>query len=332
MGGGVGGEYGGGGDAALGGGVNIGIGRGEFYGLRGGTIWYIWVGATNLWFLGMKYLDTIRVGTMVFVFFLGVYFLFPQVGTDLDVATIMTIGTFLFAILAGFFISRLSQRYDNIRNEMAVEDAYWVAMYRTSTLLGKKFSDQVADIIDRYYVILYDHDIGVTYQASEQEVNNMYLALNKLEEKNNTVAQTATTEIIDMLEAVEIGRNKVAALVEERLSKGHWLVLVILMIIILASMLNMDRSSFFMQASAVLLSTSLAIVLLIIRDLQNLRFGGKILMEESGEQVFESVGRLRYYNRAFLEEGTVSVPKHIKKYRVGHFDKRGKKVVEIVER
>jgi hypothetical protein len=190
----------------------------------------------------------------------------------------------------------------------------------------------MTDIIDRYYMAVYDGEIGATYQQSEEEVLNAYRAINEASVREDHVSQTALSELVTMLEKVEVGRNKISVLADERLSRGHWLVMYILAVLIIVGLYVIDRSSFFMQVSAVLVSIAMIIVLLIMRDLQDFNFGGKILMEESGEQVFESIGKLRYYNEAFLKEKTVIVPKRIKRYRLGRLDSKGKRVITVVTR
>ena len=51
----------------------------------------------------------------------------------------------------------------------------------------------------------------------------------------------------------------------------------------------------------VLLSTVLVLVLLMLRDLQNLMHGGQNLLEESGQEVFEIIGKPRYYNKKYVD-------------------------------
>jgi hypothetical protein len=67
----------------------------------------------------------------------------------------------------------------------------------------------------------------------------------------------------------------------------------------------------------VLFSTALVLVLLLIRDLQNLMLGGNSLLEESGQEVFEMIGKTRYYNKYFVNKGISRLPASVKEYRLG---------------
>ena len=54
-----------------------------------------------------------------------------------------------------------------------------------------------------------------------------------------------------------------------------------------------------------------------VRDLQNFMLGGKRLLEESGQEVFEYMGKPRYYHQMHLENGINKVPANVKMYRLG---------------
>ena len=41
------------------------------------------------------------------------------------------------------------------------------------------------------------------------------------------------------------------------------------------------------------------------------------MMTESGQEVFEAIGMLRYYNIHHLKKGSDVIPKHITAYRLG---------------
>ncbi|MFC1721395.1 hypothetical protein ACFL0Z_00590 [Patescibacteria group bacterium] len=73
----------------------------------------------------------------------------------------------------------------------------------------------------------------------------------------------------------------------------------------------------------VVLSTVLILVLLILRDLQNMRIAGEqIVSSESGQENLEFIGKLRYHQKKFIDMGSEHVPSHVKEYRLG-FHKPG---------
>ena len=63
----------------------------------------------------MRYIHASLGAGFFFIIFLILALIIPGKGSSRDVEIVLTISTFLFAILAGFFISRLGSRYDQMR-------------------------------------------------------------------------------------------------------------------------------------------------------------------------------------------------------------------------
>lgn len=263
----------------------------------------------------MKYIDALKgTGIAVIIFSLA-SFLVPQFEKREGVEVILSISTFLFAIIAGFFISRLNSRYDGMRNIVSQEDAYLLAFFKTSELFGESFKKHVRELIDQYYIINYDHALSqYAYKETAPYYFQMWEALRKIK---NREPQSAYQVLVNQLTEVEKLRNSAATLAVERMSAGQWIILVALAIIILISLFAFQSSSFYSHLVTVLLSSSLVLILLIIRDLQNLMFTGKGLLEESGEEVLEYIGKPRYYNEYFVKIGVSKIPQHLTTYRLG---------------
>lgn len=264
----------------------------------------------------MKYIDALKGTAIAFVVFSLASFFIPSFNRLEGIEIILSISTFLFAIIAGFFISRLNSRYDGIRNLVASEDAYLLAFYKTAELFGDQFRKHVRELIDQYYIINYDHALSnYAYKETARYYFKMWAALKKIKTRE---PQSAYQMLINQLTEVEKLRNTAANLAVERMSAGQWLVLVALAIIILLSLFAFQTSTFYSHVVTVLLASSLILVLLIIRDLENLMFTGKALLEESGQEVLEYISKQRYYNAYFVKLGISKIPKHIKSYRLGH--------------
>ncbi len=74
---------------------------------------------------------------LIFIVLAIIYFFVPiQIGSE-SVSTFMTISTFIFAILTGFFVSRQNNRYNNIRSTISEFDGNISALYRSFETLSK---------------------------------------------------------------------------------------------------------------------------------------------------------------------------------------------------
>lgn len=261
----------------------------------------------------MKYIDAVEGSIIAIIVFSIVVVLLPGIGPSSEVEIILTISTFLFAILAGFFITRSNSRYNGIVELVAEEDATMLSIYKTAQQIGKKFSDSIREIIDKYYIIAYDFELyNYPYKLTEKYFLKIWDELKKIKKKG-----IAYEKMIEELSELEKNRNKAEALSSEKLGRGQWLILIFLAGIILFSIFYLKVPQLYSQIITVLLSTVLILVLLIIRDLQNIMLGGTCLLGESGQETLEFIGKPRYYHKSFLDRGVNRVPKFVKEYRLG---------------
>lgn len=264
--------------------------------------------------MNLKYIDAVKGATFAFIIFIIAVIYLPGVGPSEEVENILTISTFLFAILAGFFISRLSTRFNEIRKLVGEEDALFLSFYKTSQIYGKDFTNKIRELIDKYYVVCYDGIVGFQYKPTVKYFLQMWDELLKLKKYRK---ESSYQTLLDNLNDLEKTRNLSSVTYEEKLGAGQWIILIFLAGIILFSIFYLKTDALYSRVITVLLSTVLVLVLLIARDLQNLMLGGKPLLEESGQEVFEFIGKPRYYNQFLLKKGRSTIPKNVKVYRLG---------------
>lgn len=231
---------------------------------------------------------------------------------------VLTISTFLFAIIAGFFISRLNSRFDAIRTIIGEGDGEFLTLYKLAQLMSPRFSKRIKSILNDFYIVAYDFalsDYDKTYKESKIYYMKFWQELKKL--KKSERIEPFHEKCVDIIVASEKRRNVTSALAAERLTLGQWAVLIILSVIIIFCIYSLKTEELYSRFLAILLSTVLMLVLLLMRDLQNLVLGQTELLEESGQEMFEDIGELRYYQSRHLKTGLSSVPPHIKKFRLG---------------
>jgi len=261
----------------------------------------------------MKYIYSAKGSAFACIIFSIMSFFFSGIGYSSDVELILPTSTFLFAIIAGFFIARLSNRFNRIRELIASEDAYWFSLYKMSVLFGKKFQDKIRELIDQYYMIALDYEPGI-YKENASFFHAVYDELNKV--KNiPPKAEHIYDEMFMLLTQIENVRNQSAVISREKLTSGQWAILYILSGIIIFSLYYAGVPESYFQVITVLLSTALVLIMLIIRDLQNLRIGGTLIVTETGEEIFDYIGKLRYYHKSYIKDGSTKIPSSIKKSR-----------------
>jgi hypothetical protein len=98
-----------------------------------------------------KKLIGILSGLFIFFFFFNGYLDFSTYGLD---NVYLTVSTFLFSVFNGFFVSRQSTRYSDIRNNLSRFDADMTIVYRESSHLKKEEQKHIGNTIREHYEIL----------------------------------------------------------------------------------------------------------------------------------------------------------------------------------
>lgn len=277
----------------------------------------------------MKYIDAIK-GSLIALIIVTIAVIYvPTQESAENIQIILTMSTFLFAILAGFFISSFNSRFKAIKDYIAEEDAYWISLYRTSILLGKKFQGKIKKIIDNYYITVYDFQLGEYYKYNSKYLGEIHQELSKF--KSKPEGKFIGLMVMECYN-IEKNRNKSSVLTSEKVTKGQWSILFILTGIIILSIFSLRTPLLYSQITTIMFSTALILVILILRDLQNGRVRGTSILTETGQEIFESIENLRYYNQKQINSGYSRVPKSIKKYRLGIHKPGEKQIIKIIKK
>ena len=268
----------------------------------------------------MKYIHATKGAAISLVLFAVLAYFLPSGGESDQIELLLTISTFLFAILAGFYLSRLNTRYDKMRELIANEDALWTVIHELSLLLDKKYQESLITSLDKYFTMTFDYKIGDGHRSMQKHIDTIYRALRAVKPEGNFEVENAYDNSFDGLQEIEKTRNEISVIGVEKLSKGQWSVMIILSVIVLFSIFFLKDSDFFSQLMTTLLASVLILVLFLMRDLQNFLLGGAVMVEESSEEVFEAIGEMRYYPLQYLKQFNPQIPNDIEEIRVGFHD------------
>jgi len=253
----------------------------------------------------------------------------PVHGLDI----VLTVSTFLFAILVGFDLSRLYSRYTSVRQNIAEEDARLLSFYAKSKIYGKKFSKKIKEIVDQYCIKSLDFGIwkseGYYYKPTAKDFLELYDAMEKIKKYRH---EGTYESMLDDLSQIETSRNKASVFIYSQMSLKKQYFLFLLAIVILFSLFfNVRSVEIYSQVITILLSSSLFLIIFILRDLNNFMLQTKGVGTESKEEVLEFMGNQRYYNELNVERGFTFIPKHAKTYRLGLHKPGEKQRIKIVK-
>ncbi len=114
----------------------------------------------------LPYIHAVRGSYVAFIVFVIMTIYIPGQGASGDIDIILTASTFLFAILGGFFLSRLNNRFNTIRELIASEDGLWLSFYMSLQSYDKGLVNRIRKMIDNYYIIVLDYDVVDYYKPT----------------------------------------------------------------------------------------------------------------------------------------------------------------------
>lgn len=243
---------------------------------------------------------------------------------NFNISLMISVVSFLFGFLITISFSMLLSRTAALRESLATETGRLISIYLLSKHLGEKFHKSVEDKIDEYTIrTLRDY---TNYKVGREIIYQINDDL-KLVELENNHQQSIYGSLLYILGELEPTREKLESLTKGKLLWSLKLSNYLLGIILIV-LLFLNRGDRFSNILFILLSTIVVFILLIIEDYDNLKIGTYNMNINDSEQIFDLIGRERYYpekvlKMAELEKGKV--------YRIGIYDSKEKseKIVRL---
>lgn len=269
-------------------------------------------------------LKKIKLPYLVTVVIAGSFLLVFLLPTKEDVGgginTILGVVGLLFAILVGFFITDLWSRFQKIRDSVATEVSGLQTYYLFTQILGdfpqhKEWAKKQQELIDRYVREFFAVE-WQDYGKIDPHFNAIIQSLGDVKELKTNKEVETYTNFLPLLNEITTARERLFMYGKDRLSKLEWMVVLFLSAILVFSIFFVrtpDLPSLFLTGTLI---STVAILLLILRDLDDLSFGEDMVSFEPYETIFDVIGKPRFYLKRDIKSGRVKPPKS-EEYRVG---------------
>jgi hypothetical protein len=222
-----------------------------------------------------------------------VSFFAPISITAESASTFLTVSTFIFAILAGFFVARQNNRYNSIRATISEFDGNISALYRSFETMDKNAQKKAGEIITSHYNKILETgkwDYQFTHKSST--ITNLGALLAEIgKDKNYPSVQNETaSNMLASLDSLQIARKRMVALQVERMPKGEWILVIFLALLLLASLLMIP--SYGALVDSVMKGVFGALifqVVILLYELDNLKLFEKTLGESSAKDILSII-------------------------------------------
>lgn len=234
-----------------------------------------------------------------------------------DIGVMVSVVTFLFGFFITISFSMVLSRVGALKEALAQEAGRLVSLFLLSKHLGKRFNENLRDIIDRYTMKTLRH--YTNYEISRVEINEIYESCSEMEIKSELQKQ-ASASFLYILGEFEPARERLEYLTQGGLLRAMKIANYTLAIILI-SLLFLNRGDPLSNILFIVLSTTVVFILLIIEDYEDLRIGDYINNISNSEQIFDLLEKERYYPETLVGKVTFEEGK---KYRIGIYDSKEK--------
>jgi len=249
----------------------------------------------------------------IIIFFLIIFgiavFTLPIFKPSDELKTLLTVSTFLFGIFGGFVITSRMSRFTRFRDLLTNETGFLISLYQYSNLVDEKFSKKIADLIDKYIVEGFLYEV---YEYHRKTEASFYAIFNEL--KNFKPATENQKEALSQMKWVirdmPKDREEMYVLEEDKISKLLNVTLLLLASVILFCLFYSRVDTLYSNIITIVLSTSVILVLALIRDLDQLNVGDYAIDYGIYFRLFDIIEKPRLYTSDAIKSRKLKFPKH----------------------
>jgi len=250
---------------------------------------------------------------------------------DIETITIIiSITTFIFAIILGFSMTERHSRFSSLKSTFSSIDGLILNSYYISGVLGKKVQNQYRKLIDTFLMHQFDYKVS-DFDKLSDDMRNLQDFFWKLPVKSAKQNLAIDHACVNLEKVVEYERN-VKYIMTNRMVGYEWGSLIVLALISLYCLILLNDGSLSMIVFIPILGTAIALLLMVLYMLDQLLWKNRQWMVLPIFDVFDKLKLTPYIVYPMLSNKVIS-KKMLKgrKIRVAHFpnpypDNSGKKV------
>ena len=239
-------------------------------------------------------------------------FISPDLGN-----TVLTISTFLFGIIAGFFIVVTTTDYNTLKNLLASETGGLIALHQDVLMYDRDSANRLAELIDEYIRHSFDVELINSAQYIRPDFERIKKLIRELPIKQELAPILQEVRIV-MDDLIKVHQDEIV-LGTRTVSTFQWFVLIVLSALPIITIYGLRTGELFFDIVTVAFSSMIVLILLIIRAIDLYVWNEETFGYDIYEEVLKSIGKLPYYPQESIEKGRIHPREN--EYRIGTRDK-----------
>lgn len=204
----------------------------------------------------------------------------------------LTVSTFLFSVFNGFFISRQSNRYSEIRSNLSHFDADMTIIYRESSHLEKHEHEHIGGIIKEYYqTLLTKKDWTYYFTHKSDLISSLHAYIQICGDVNmDKVRGESMRKMMGVLDDVQIIRKILVSLKEETIPRLQQVFIYVLAVILFLAILTLPSKDLVLASllKSVYMMT-VVIVVILLKKFDDLTLFEGTIGEHSAKDVLSII-------------------------------------------
>ncbi|MFA6421960.1 MAG: hypothetical protein WCV92_00980 [Candidatus Buchananbacteria bacterium] len=264
---------------------------------------------------------------LISVFVILIPLIIPKYNLAFDISSLLTIVTLIFGLLIGFFIAGALTNHINLNSQLANGNATLTIVYNLTKLINKKESKKLSSAIDTYLIETLNNSLIYHNKNTDDEFYKIINLIDNIKSPNNAPSVSIYQNLHSAKADLFRIRQNIIQIAPKTMSRLHWLVIALLAIAMLILTFALRDGSITLYLISSIISACVYWLLLILHHVDNNKFLENQLAYEDVQNVFKSIGQLRYYPELSFKQGMANIPKE--DYRIGITNKTETKIKTI---
>ncbi|MBR9705085.1 hypothetical protein GOV12_06750 [Candidatus Pacearchaeota archaeon] len=273
----------------------------------------------------------IKLVISLIIFLIIGFFIKGNIQSSL-INTILIVSSFIFGIMVAFSIANRHSRFNSIREKLREQDALLLNLYLLSKSFTKETSKKIKIAIDKYLISQLDYELKDFTTLSSKTLKKLFFEVESIKPKNKK-QESVYSEGLSILKDLLKTYDEVSYQIKNKMTMIEWISLITLSLTILFSLYSLNSGAIIYVVILAVLSTSLVLLLLILRGLDTLSWQEQFWIWEPLTDLFNELDLIPYYPIPIIKEKRINKKTLLKynKIRIAYYpnkypNMKGKKI------
>lgn len=224
-----------------------------------------------------------------------------------EFSTLLSATSFIFGSFMAFSIANSQSRLNKIDETIKSDEGLLQYIYKISSLFGDEVQKDVRKLIDNYLIDQLDYYL-VDFRYSGKSFNKLFDYLIHLK-RYNKAQDSAYSQMMGFLQSSSVNRQKIEALVGQRVQKFEWMTILTLLSITLFFILYTNTGSNLSNFITIVVTTAFISLVLLLREIDTLRWKETTWIWDPLVELFKDLDLLPYFPEDVIKKGRYKVAK-----------------------